>query len=168
MSSPRTHGLALLSLRLCVPSGTKELLISASRKAASYGYLSLRSWKCCIDGLSSLSSTAVREARRLPSPPLSYLVSNTPTTSCANQERSRGFSTDPFTPLKGTADSGDTRSLHSPSCKSAWMEVVCWDSSAVRGIVKSTSPASSSSAASIPYPATAPSLLSRTWGQRGR
>lgn len=48
------------------------------------------------------------------------------------------------------------------------MEVVCWDSSAVRGMVNSTSPSSSSSAANIPYPATVPSLLSRTWGQRER
>lgn len=28
MGSPRTHGLALLSLRLCVPLGTKELFLS--------------------------------------------------------------------------------------------------------------------------------------------
>lgn len=47
------------------------------------------------------------------------------------------------------------------------MELVCWDSSALRGMVNRTSPASSSRAASTPYPATAPSLLRRTWGEAG-
>lgn len=47
------------------------------------------------------------------------------------------------------------------------MEQVCWESSALRGTVHRTSPACSSSAASIPYPATAPSRLSRTLGERG-
>lgn len=55
----------------------------------------------------------------------------------------------------------------SPSCRRARMGLVCWESRAERGTLTRTSPTSSSSAANMPYPATAPSLLRRTLGEKG-